>query len=127
MVDTSAKILIDSRATQKYCRARIVPFALRKRVENELERLENLGVIEPIRFSEWAAPIVPIVKPDGSIRICGDFKVTVNQNAQVETYPLPRINDLLMTLSGGKLFSKLDVAHAFFKYHWKSTLKYLPP
>ena len=42
----------------------------------ELERLEREGVIEPVQFSDWAAPIVPVVKRDGSIWICGDYKVT---------------------------------------------------
>ena len=55
------------------------------------------------------------MKGDGSIRICGDYKVTVNRYAQVDTYPLPLINDLFWTLSGGKLFSKLDLAHAYLQ------------
>jgi hypothetical protein len=58
-------------------------------VEKELERLEQQGVIEPIKFSDWAAPIVPVIKSDGSIRICGDYKVTVNQAAKVDHYPIP--------------------------------------
>ncbi|KAG8173933.1 hypothetical protein JTE90_006023 [Oedothorax gibbosus] len=36
--------------------------------------LKKLGLIEPVETSDWATPIVPIVKPDGSIRICGDLK-----------------------------------------------------
>ena len=56
--------------------------------------------------------IVPIVKGDGLVRICGDYKVTVNISARVDSYPLPRIDDLLASLSGGKSFSKLDLAHA---------------
>ena len=89
-----------------------VPYALRAKVEQELERLERLGIIKPVQFSDWAAPIVPIVKGDGSIRICGDYKVTVNRAAKVETYPLPKIDDLLASLGRGKLYTKLDLAHA---------------
>ena len=37
------------------------------------------GILEPVRFSEWAAPIVPVVKRDCSIRVCGDYKLTVSQ------------------------------------------------
>ena len=48
-----------------------------------------------------------------SIRICGDYKVTVNAVAKLETYPLPKVEDLFAALSGGILFSKLDLSHAY--------------
>ena len=64
-------------------------------------------------FSDWAAPIVPVLKKDGSVRIWGDYKLTVNQTAKLETYPLPKIEDLLASLAGGKAFTKLDLAHVY--------------
>ena len=113
--DIRAKICVDPNALPKIFRPRIVSFALRGRVEKELDRLQSQGVIEPVRFAEWAVPIVPIVKGDGSVRICGDYKVTANAFALVDTYPLPRIDDLLASLSGGKSFTKLDLAHAYLQ------------
>ena len=92
-----------------------MPFALWGRVEQELDRLERMGVIEAVTFSEWAAPIVPIVNQDGSIRICGDYKLTVNRVADLESYPLSRIDDLLASLGKGQLFSKLDLANAYLQ------------
>ena len=68
-------------AIPKFCKARPVPYALREKVENELQRLETEGIIEPVQMSDWAAPIVPVLKRDGSVRICGDYKLTVNQAA----------------------------------------------
>ena len=73
----------------------------------------DTGVIEPVRFAEWATPIVPILKKDGSIRLCGDYKVTLNRETLTESYPLPRIEDMLASLAGGTSFSKLDLAHAY--------------
>jgi len=67
----------------------------------------------PVEFSQWAAPIVPIVKGDGTIRICGDYKLTVNGAAKTDSYPLPRIEDLFASLTGGQVFTKLDLAHAY--------------
>ena len=62
---------------------------------------------------DWAAPIVPIIKPDGSVHICRDDKMTVNKAAIVKTYPLPRVEDLLAFIENGKAFTKLDLANAY--------------
>jgi len=56
-------------------KARSVPYALKAKVEQELERLQGEGIISPVEFSEWAAPIVPVVKSNVSVCIlCGDYK-----------------------------------------------------
>ena len=110
---TKAKLHVDTNAQPKFFRPRTVPYALRSRVEHTLTQLEEQGVIEPVEFADWAAPIVPVVKKDDSIRICGDYKLTVNQAAKVDTHPLPLIDDLFASLAGGIFFSKLDLAHAY--------------
>ena len=71
------------------------------------------GILEAVQLSEWAAPIVPVVKREGSIRVCGDYKLTVNQVTQVDTYLLPLIQDIFASLANGKSFTKLDLAHAY--------------
>ena len=76
-------------------------------------RFESLGVIEKVSYSDWAAPIVPVPKADGSVRICGDYKVTVNPVLQVDQFPVPKPEDLFASLTGGKKFSKLDLSHAY--------------
>ena len=73
----------------KFYKARPVPYALQPQVEAALKKLEADGVIKPVQFSQWAAPIVPVVKSDGSVRICGDYKVTLNCAAKTDTYALP--------------------------------------
>ena len=104
---------VDPKVQPRFCRPRPVPYAVRNKVEVELECLEREGFIEPVQFSNWAAPIVLVVKRNGSIRICGDYKVTVNKAAKVDLYPFPGIDDLFASLSGGLAFSKLDLAHAY--------------
>ena len=108
-----AKIHLDPQAQPRFFKPRTVPYALRGKVEKELDRLEMEGVIEKAETADWAAPIVPVVKQDGSVRICGDYKLTTNQAAKAESYPLPRIDDIFASLSGGKSFTKLDLAHAY--------------
>ena len=113
--DVKAKIYIDKGERPRFFPARPVSFAVRKKVEEELQRLQSMGVIEPVQFSDWAAPIVPVQKSDGRVRICGDYKITVNRAAKEEKYPLPRIEELFSSLAGGKVFSKMDLSHAYLQ------------
>ncbi|XP_062374782.1 uncharacterized protein K02A2.6-like [Sardina pilchardus] len=110
---TTVKLCVDPKAQPRFFKPRPVPYAMRVKVEAELERLQQAGVIEPVEFSNWAAPIVPVLKEDGGLRICGDYKLTINQASQLDTYPLPRVEDLFARLAGGKTFTKLDMSHAY--------------
>ena len=111
--DATAKLYVNTKAAPKFFRARPVPYRLKDKIEVEFRRLQELGVITPVQHSEWAAPIVPIMKQDGSIRLCGDYKDTVNRVLTLDNYPLPRIKDIFAALQGGKLFSKLDLSQAY--------------
>ena len=79
----------------------------------ELDCLEEPGIVIKENYSDWATPIVPIPKQDGSIRVCGDFKVTINPFLNVDQYPLPKPSDLMTCLTGGKMFTKLDLTAAY--------------
>lgn len=109
----TATLRVSSDAKPKFCKARPVPYALREAVDKKLIDLEQQGVISPVQHSEWAAPLVCIPKKDGSVRICGDYKVTINQWLDVDQYPLPKTQDLFSTLAGGKHFTKLDLTQAY--------------
>ena len=108
-----AKLAVSPSAVPRFHRPRPVPYALKPLVEQELDRLERARVLERVDHSEWAAPIVTVPKRDGQVRICGDYKVTVNPFLEVDQYPLPRPEDLFATLAGGKFFSTLDLSHAY--------------
>lgn len=110
---TKVKICISPNSQRKFCKARSVSYYLKEEVEKELERLEAQNIISPVTFSEWPTPVVPVAKPDGNVRLCGDYKVTVNPVAKLDAYPLPKVDDLFAAVSGGKLFLKLDLAHAY--------------
>lgn len=77
--DVTVKLHVDPEATPLFFKPRSVPYAMKGKVEEELERLQKLGIIEPVQFSKWAAPIVPVLKEDKMARICGHYKLTVNQ------------------------------------------------
>ena len=113
LVGIEAQFYVDKTVTPRCFKPRSVPFALRSKVEAELERLVAEGVLRPVEFSEWAAPIVPVLKPNGDVRICGDYKLTINAAAKLDDYPIPRIEDLYAELTGGVLYSKLDLSNAY--------------
>ena len=70
-------------------------------------------MVTKVNYSEWAAPIAAVPKTDGRVRICGDYKVTINPVLEVDHYPLPTPEDLFATVAGTKCFSKLDLSHAY--------------
>ncbi|XP_044760384.1 uncharacterized protein K02A2.6-like [Coccinella septempunctata] len=110
----TASIKLKDNVTPHFIKYRPVPYAIKEKVEIELNRLLSLGVIEPVDFSDWATPVVPVLKKGGQeVRLCGDYKVTINPCIEVDKYPLPRIENLLGALGGGKKFSKLDLSQAY--------------
>ena len=113
MQGVKAKLFVKPESKPKFFKPRQVPYALKRGIEQELDRLENIGVIEKVHYSEWAAPIVPVVKPDNSIRVCGDYKITVNSDLEVDQHPLPNPEELFVELSEGEKFSKLDLSRAY--------------
>ena len=69
--------------------------------------------ISPVEFSEWATPIVHILKADQSVRICIDYNVTINPVTKLDNYPIPKTKDLYETLEGGESYTKLDLSQAY--------------
>ena len=68
--------------------------------------------MEKVLHSEWAAPVVVVLTGDGKIRLCGDFKVTMNKSLEVNQHLLPKSDELFAALSGVK-FSKIDLTQAY--------------
>lgn len=100
-------------ALPRFLKCRNIPFALKDDVLTELNRLVQLGILEPTQYSEWATPIVVVRKKDGSLRICGYYRSTVNQAVKSNVYPLPTSQELFAKLGKGRFFSKLDLAQAY--------------
>ena len=109
-----ATLHVHPHASPKFCKPRVVPYALRDKVHAEIDRLVQEGTLEPIDVADWAAPIVPVLKSDkSSVRICGDFRMTINPVSKLDNYPLPKVEDLFALLNKGKFFSKLDLSQAY--------------
>ena len=70
------------------------------------------GKLEPVESSDWGAPIVIVKKKDYGIRICADFKMTVNPQLCPKTYPLPTL-EVFTVLVQGESSSTIDLSRAY--------------
>ena len=77
-----------------------------------MDHLEQSGV-EKITHSIWVAPIITVSKKDGSVRISGDYKVTVNPVLKGDQYPLPRAEDIFAMFAGVNNVITLDISLAY--------------
>ncbi|GFX23991.1 retrovirus-related Pol polyprotein from transposon 412 [Trichonephila clavipes] len=92
---------------------RRLPFAKQEEVGTLLREMQENDIIEP-SSSPWASPIVLVRKKDGSTRFCVDYR-KLNDATKKDSYPLPRIDDTLDTLSGHKWFSTLDLKSGYWQ------------
>ena len=114
--------LVDG-AKPRFFKARPLPYSLRDKVATELDRLENDGILTKVDWSDRATPVVSFAKKDGSVRLCGDFKVSLNNQLKVDQYPLPRVDDVFASLAGGQRFTKIDLRQAYLQLEMEDESK----
>jgi hypothetical protein len=122
---TKASLTLKQNATPVYHHARPVPYASLPTVEQELDRLLNLGVIKPVRHTDWAAPVMVVKKPDGSAQLCFDYSTGLNEALQLHQHPLPVAEDVFATLNGGHVFSQIDFSNAYLQVELDNDSKQL--
>ncbi|QQP50690.1 Uncharacterized protein FKW44_011792 [Caligus rogercresseyi] len=110
------QIHIKDGSRPKFMRSRSVPLALMDSVKRELEDMIKRGTVERVKASEWASPIVTVLKPNNQIRVCADFTQTISPVVDKQLYPLPHPDELFAGLAGAKFFSKLDFRKCYEQY-----------
>ena len=94
---------------------RRIPFPIHNKVKQELERMCSLGVIKPVSEpTPWCAPMVPVIKKNGKVRICVDLR-RLNTAVERERYILPTLEDISPKLANDTLFSTLDASSGFWQ------------
>lgn len=93
--------------------ARRMPFAVRQEVARQLCNMQEAGVIEP-SSSPWSSPVVMVRKKDGTLRFCVDYR-ELNKITKRDTFPLPRMDDLLDQLGNSRYFTTLDLASGYWQ------------
>ena len=100
---------------------RRMPFSVRKEVARLLHDMQQNGVIEPSK-SPWASPVVLVKTRDGSHRFCVDYR-GLNAMTTADSFPLPRIDDLLDQLGESEYFSMIDLAAGFWQIRMHPSVK----
>ena len=75
--------------------------------------MQGQGIVKP-SSSPWASPVVLVPRKDGSLRFCIDYRC-LNAVTRKDVYPLPRVDDILVTLGEAKYFTSLDLASGYWK------------
>ena len=95
--------------------ARRVPFPLMGAVKDELERMVKSDVIVPVTEpTDWCSAMVPVVKKNGSVRLCVDLK-NLNHAVRRPHCTLPTLEDIAPKLATSTVFSTLDAASGFWQ------------
>ena len=94
-------------------RAYRLPVFKREEVDRQVREMLDQGIVTP-SASPWASPIVLVLKKDGTLRFCIDFR-KLNGVTKKDAYPLPRIDDSIDTLSGSQYFTTLDLASGYWQ------------
>ncbi|XP_055708916.1 uncharacterized protein K02A2.6-like [Phlebotomus papatasi] len=94
---------------------RPVAFHLMATIDDELQRLQASGIITPTEYSSWAAPIVVARKPNGRIRICGDYSTGLNESVEMNNHPIPDPDSLFSQFANKRVFSHIDLSDAYLQ------------
>ena len=117
---TKFSLQVDPQANPKFFKARIIPSFLKDKVDAKLARLQSLGIITPVKHSSWGALVDPILKQNGTIRLCDNYRTTINTASEGDTCCLSRVEGLFVAIAGGKVFSKLICVRHICDWLWKN-------
>ena len=122
--NVKVKLHVDETVKPVSQRVRRVPFHIRKSVEQELKRLEEMDIIEKVsgEATPWVSPIVTVPKRQGGVRLCVDTR-EANKAIARENHPMPTLDDLITDLNQSTVFSKLDLTKAYHQLELEESSK----
>lgn len=104
---------LDPTVTPIHIKPRKVALALRPKIYAEITHFVEQGILEPATHSKWCTLIVTVLKSNGDVRICADYKCTINKALQEHPYQIPAVYEILTTLAKGMVFAKPDMAQTY--------------
>ena len=92
-----------------------VPVHLKEKLDTEIDEMLKLGIISKVSYpSKFCSPIVTVKKPDGSLRICVNFK-RVNNLLVPDPEPTNLADDIFNQIGGSRFYSKFDMARGYWQ------------
>ena len=90
-----------------------LPHAMRETLDKEIDSMLAMGIIEP-STAAYASPIVIVKKPDGSNRVCVDYR-RLNKTTVFDPEPMPSAEEIFAKLSSDRYFSKFDLSKGYWQ------------
>lgn len=90
-----------------------IPQKLEEEVNKEIEKMLEMGIIRP-STSPWAAPVVIVPKPDGTIRLCVDYR-KLNSVTKMDAYPIPSMEKMIDKIASAKYISTIDLTKGYWQ------------
>jgi hypothetical protein len=83
-------------------------------IDTKLQQMVSDGILSPVTFTRWGSPVRPVTKPDGSMRVCGNY-IALNKVTLPTKYPFPNLHETLQSLGQAKVFFKLDLDSGYYQ------------
>ena len=100
-----------------------VPFKARDVMDSEIKEILDLGVIEK-SVSPYSSPVVLVLKKDGSVRFCIDFR-KLNKVTEFDAEPMPNMEEIINRMSGHKFFTRMDCSKGYWQVCLPDNCKHL--
>ena len=119
MKDYQLEVKFKPDVTQRFCKPRIVPFAVQEDLNQAYDPGIAKGIWEPTNFNEYGTLIVPVrkqslpIQPTSLVRGCGDYSVFIKAQLETHRQPMSLPEDLMRRLGGTHYFSKAGLAEAY--------------
>ena len=125
--DSKVSLNIDGSIKPVILKQRRIPFHIRTKVDDALDKLLSDDIIETVPDAQptpWVSPIVAVPQKDNTIRLCIDMGKP-NEAIKRTRFPIPTSKDLDILLNGACYFSKLDVRQAFHQLELDEDSRYI--
>ncbi|KAJ8895927.1 hypothetical protein PR048_001268 [Dryococelus australis] len=107
-------IYVNPAVAPAYQQDRSVVFAITTKMEETIAANVKRGALIPVKNSgPWASAIVPVLKCNGTCRLCADYKGTVNHDFSSDTNKSPTVDQVLSELAGGCINGTIDLEEAY--------------